>query len=72
VLFVRHYASFKKDSTEYQRPKGRLTMERKEEPGLKQVKILKCVKCGKEYIYDSVSRRCPECQGSLKEETVLR
>jgi len=47
-------------------------VEKKEGPERKQVKILKCAKCGKEYIYDSVSRSCPECRGSLKEETVVR
>lgn len=47
-------------------------MERKEGPERKEVKILKCVKCGKEYIFDSVSRNCPGCKGALKKETVVR
>jgi len=44
-------------------------MERKEGPERKEVKILKC---GKEYIFDSVSRNCPGCKGALKKETVVR
>ncbi len=47
-------------------------MEKKQEPERKEVKILKCIKCGKEYIFDSVSRYCPECKGALKAETVVR
>jgi hypothetical protein len=50
-----------------------LRMEReKEDPALKQVKILKCEKCGEEYLFDSTSRICPECSGVLKTETVVR
>jgi Zn finger protein HypA/HybF involved in hydrogenase expression len=44
--------------------------KKKEEPELKQVKILKCEKCGEEYLFDSTSRICPECKGVLKAETV--
>jgi predicted Zn-ribbon and HTH transcriptional regulator len=47
-------------------------MERKEGPQQKTVKLLRCTKCGREYIFDSVSRTCPECKGALKQETVLR
>ncbi len=47
-------------------------MEGKEEPEQKQLKILKCTECGKEYIFDSVSKYCPECRGLLKEETIAR
>jgi Zn finger protein HypA/HybF involved in hydrogenase expression len=47
-------------------------MERKEESKLKKVKILKCVNCGKEYIFDSDHQYCPECKGVLKEELVMR
>jgi Zn finger protein HypA/HybF involved in hydrogenase expression len=46
-------------------------MEKKEEPEQKEVKILKCEKCGEEYLYDSTSRICPECKGTLKIETVV-
>jgi Zn finger protein HypA/HybF involved in hydrogenase expression len=45
-------------------------MERKEEPRQKEVKILKCMKCGKEYIFDALSQKCPACGGTLKKETV--
>ena len=47
-------------------------MEKKEELKQKEVKILKCVKCGKEYIFDVLSQKCPECGGALKKETVVR
>lgn len=47
-------------------------MESKGEPEQKKVKILKCVKCGKEYIFDSNHQICPECNGQLKVEIVLR
>jgi hypothetical protein len=42
-------------------------METKEGPEQKKVKILKCVRCGREYIFDSDNRTCPECKGKLKE-----
>jgi rubrerythrin len=50
-------------------------MKTKEEPEGQEVKILilKCEKCGEEYIFDSTSRNCPECGGILeKKEAVLR
>jgi len=47
-------------------------MEKKEEPERKEMKILKCEKCGEEYLFDSTSRICPECKGTLKAETVVR
>jgi Zn finger protein HypA/HybF involved in hydrogenase expression len=47
-------------------------MERKDEKQQKTVKVLRCAKCGKEYIFDSVSRTCPECKGALKLATVIR
>ncbi len=34
-----------------------------------QVKILKCDRCGREYIFDTNSRICPECKGTLKATT---
>ena len=37
-----------------------------QEMELKEAKILKCIECGKEYIFDSFSHRCPECGGALK------
>ena len=40
-----------------------------ETPEKKEVKILKCLKCGKEYIYDSTSKYCPECHGALEKAT---
>ena len=46
-------------------------MERKEVEKQKEVKILKCVKCGKEYIFDSASQNCPECGGALKKNTAV-
>jgi Zn finger protein HypA/HybF involved in hydrogenase expression len=46
--------------------------KKKEEPEPKQVKILKCEKCGEEYLFDSTSRICPQCKGVLKAETVVR
>jgi Zn finger protein HypA/HybF involved in hydrogenase expression len=49
-----------------------MDMERKEGTQQKPVKLLLCAKCGREYIYDSVSRTCPECKGVLKQETVVR
>ena len=45
-------------------------MEKKEELKLKEEKILKCEKCGKEYVFDSISQKCPECGGTLKKVTV--
>mgnify|MGYP001095081437 CR=1 FL=1 len=47
-------------------------MEKKEELKRKEVKILKCVKCGKEYIFDVLSQKWTECRGTLKKETVVR
>jgi threonine synthase len=47
-------------------------MKTKEELKQKEVKILKCTKCGKEYIFDVLSQRCPECGGTLEKETVIR
>jgi len=47
-------------------------MEKKEEPERKEVKILKCEKCGEEYLFDSTSRICPECKGALKTQNVVR
>jgi len=47
-------------------------MEREEELKQKEVKILKCAKCGKEYVFDTLSQKCPECGGNLKKETVVR
>jgi len=50
-------------------------MKTKGEPEGQEVKILilKCEKCGEEYIFDSTSRICPECGGILeKKEAVLR
>ena len=47
-------------------------MERKKETQQKTVKLLRCAKCGKEYIFDSVGRTCPECKGDLKQETAVR
>jgi hypothetical protein len=38
----------------------------------KEVKILKCEKCGKEYLFDSVSQYYSECGGILKTETVSK
>ncbi len=46
-------------------------MERKEGPQRKEIKILKCVRCGKEYVFDSVSQNCPDCHGALKKETLV-
>ena len=43
-------------------------MENKEETKHKEVKILKCIRCGKEYIFDSDHKRCPECKGDLQEQ----
>jgi len=40
-----------------------------ESPEPKEIKILRCKKCGKEYIYDWASDICPECKGALKEGT---
>ncbi len=51
---------------------GGITMKGEEKLKPKEAKILKCVKCGKEYVYDMLSRRCPECGGGLKKETVVR
>ncbi len=36
-------------------------MEKTEVLKQKEVKILKCEKCGKEYVFDSISQKCPEC-----------
>ena len=37
-----------------------------------RVPILKCDRCGEEYIYDSYTRVCPACGGILhKAETIL-
>jgi Zn finger protein HypA/HybF involved in hydrogenase expression len=47
-------------------------METKKELKQKEVKILKCVKCGKEYVFDTLSQKCPECEGTLKKGTVVR
>ncbi|MBM3119990.1 MAG: YgiT-type zinc finger protein [Chloroflexi bacterium] len=48
-------------------------MERKkEEQELKQVKILKCEKCGEEYLFDSTSRICPQCKGALTTQIVTK
>jgi rubrerythrin len=52
--------------------KGGFNMERKEELKQKEVKILKCVKCGKGYVFDVLSQKCPECGETLKKETILR
>jgi len=55
--------------------KKEVKMKTKEEPEGQEVKILilKCEKCGEEYIFDSTSRICPECGGILqKKEAVLR
>jgi predicted N-acetyltransferase YhbS len=37
----------------------------------REMKILKCVKCGKGYVFDSVSQKCPDCHGALKKETIV-
>lgn len=42
-------------------------MEKTEVLKQKEVKILKCSKRGKEYIYDTISQKCPECGGTIKE-----
>ena len=47
-------------------------METKREVKRKEVKILKCVKCGKEYIFDVLSQKCLECGGALKKEITAR
>jgi rRNA maturation endonuclease Nob1 len=57
------------------KPKRGVKMKTKGEPEGQEVKILilKCEKCGEEYIFDSTSRICPECGGILeKKEAVLR
>jgi predicted N-acetyltransferase YhbS len=46
-------------------------MEEKEGTQQKETKILKCVKCGKVYIFDSVSEHCPDCHGALRKETIV-
>ena len=38
----------------------------------KEVKISRCTKCGKEYIFDTFSHICPDCGKTLKVKTVLR
>jgi predicted N-acetyltransferase YhbS len=35
-----------------------------------QMKALKCLGCGKVYIYDKVSGHCPDCHGTLTIETI--
>jgi rRNA maturation endonuclease Nob1 len=45
-------------------------MEKRLEIKRKEIKVLRCIKCGKEYIYDSVSRRCLECGGTLEAKAV--
>ena len=40
-----------------------------ETPKKKGVTILKCSKWGKEYIYDSTGKYCPECHGALEKAT---
>jgi Zn finger protein HypA/HybF involved in hydrogenase expression len=47
-------------------------MEEKEQPKVKKGKIFKCEKCGKEYVFDSVSRNCPKCGGILREVIIWR
>ncbi len=46
-------------------------MESAKKPQRKEMEILKCANCGKEYIFDSVSQNCPQCKGTLKKETIL-
>lgn len=37
-----------------------------------KVSVLKCERCGEEYIYDSYTRICPACGGMLqKAETIV-
>jgi Zn finger protein HypA/HybF involved in hydrogenase expression len=37
-----------------------------------KVSVLKCERCGEEYIYDSYTRICPTCGGILqKAETIV-
>ena len=38
----------------------------------KELKILKCEKCGKEYVFDSISQKCPECGGTVRKVIVVR
>ena len=45
-------------------------MQEKEGAQGKEMKILKCVKCERVYIFDSVSEHCPDCHGTLKKETI--
>ena len=47
-------------------------MEERQATKQKEIKVLKCAKCGKEYIFDSVSQHCPECGGALKKGTAIR
>lgn len=35
--------------------------------GRKKLRVLVCSQCGKKYIYDSVSKICPKCGGTLEE-----
>lgn len=46
-------------------------MEEKEGAQSKEMKTLKCIKCGKVYIFDKVSKHCPDCHGALKIETIM-
>jgi hypothetical protein len=47
-------------------------MEKREELKLKEEKILKCERYGKEYVFDSISQKPSECGGTLKKVTVVR
>ena len=49
-----------------------VAMLEEERPEWKQVKLLKCAKCGRAYIFDSFSQRCPECGGTLQVQIVLK
>jgi len=45
-------------------------MQMVKETGQKEVKILKCERCGSEYVFDSVSQHCPKCRGNLRGKIV--
>jgi Zn finger protein HypA/HybF involved in hydrogenase expression len=36
-----------------------------------KVSVLKCERCGEEYIYDSYTRICPGCGGMLQKAEII-